>query len=223
MPEGSARLGVLASGRGSNLQAVMDAALAGRINAPIAVGLSDKKDSAALERARKGGISAVFLDPAESAGREEYDRRIVGVLKEHRVDLVILAGYMRIVTPGLIGPFRRRIINIHPSLLPAFPGLRAQKKALDWGVKVSGCTVHFVEETVDSGPIIIQAAVPVREDDTEETLSARILEQEHRILPQAIQFFAEGRFDVTGRRVAVRGTKPGSETAVLSPGLDPKR
>jgi phosphoribosylglycinamide formyltransferase-1 len=220
MPEAPLRLGVLASGRGSNLQAILDAASVRGFGAAVVVVVSDQKDSAALERARRGRVPAVFLDPVESSSRDAYDERIVGVLKEHRVDLVVLAGYMRIATAVLVGAFRNRIINIHPSLLPSFPGLRAQKKALEWGVRISGCTVHFVEETVDSGPIILQAAVPVRGDDTEETLAARILAQEHRILPQAIRYFAEGRLELNGRRVSVRGETTAPEQGILSPPPD---
>ena len=201
------RLGALSSGRGSNLQAIIDACEVGKISAKIAVVVSDKSDALALERARRHRLMAVFLNPKEFPTREDYDERMVEILKQQAVDLVILAGYMRIVTPRLISAYPNRIMNIHPSLLPSFPGLRAPKQALEWGVKVSGCTVHFVNETVDQGPIIFQAAVPVFPEDTEESLSARILEQEHRILPQAIQYFAEGRLQVVGRRVMISSGK----------------
>jgi len=197
------RLGALSSGRGSNLQAIIDACEVGKISAKIAVVVSDKSDALALERARRHRLMAVFLNPKEFPTREDYDERMVEILKQQAVDLVILAGYMRIVTPRLISAYPNRIMNIHPSLLPSFPGLRAPKQALEWGVKVSGCTVHFVNETVDQGPIIFQAAVPVFPEDTEASLSARILEQEHRILTQAIQYFAEGRLQVVGRRVII--------------------
>jgi phosphoribosylglycinamide formyltransferase-1 len=183
------RVGVLASGRGSNLQAIIDVIEAGTLRARIEVVISNKREAAALERARKHGLTDVYLDPkpyaSQSDNKEEnrqaYDRAILDVLRKHDVELVALAGYMRIVTPVLIQAYPHRIMNIHPSLLPAFPGLEVQKKALDWGVKVSGCTVHFVTEGVDDGPIIIQAAVPIVEGDTPDTLAARILEQEHKI------------------------------------------
>ncbi len=198
------RVSVLASGRGSNLQAILDAVRDGKLDAEMACVFSDKKDAAALIRAEKEGVAAVHLSPKEYPNRESYDAAIVQILNEHRTDLVALAGFMRIITPTLITPFKNRIMNIHPSLLPAFPGLHAQRQALQHGAKLSGATVHFVDEKVDHGPIILQAGVPVLEADTEETLSARILVQEHRIYPQAIQWFAEGRLRVEGRRVIVR-------------------
>ena len=211
-------LGVLASGRGSNLQAIIDAIVAGRLDARIVVVVSDRKDAQALERASQNDIPHIHLSPKDYSGREAYDAAIVKIFQESAVDLVILAGYMRIITPVLINPYRNRVINIHPSLLPSFPGLHAQRQALEHGIKVTGATVHFVEEQVDHGPIIIQAAVPVLEGDTEETLSARILEQEHRIYPQAIQWFAEGRLKVTGRRVIIEGGA--TYTSILSqPGM----
>ncbi|MEW6246597.1 MAG: phosphoribosylglycinamide formyltransferase [Nitrospirota bacterium] len=201
------RLGVLASGRGSNLQAIIDAIETEALPARIAVVISNKQDAQALERARKHGAPDVFLDPKSFAGRpdsrEAYDHAILDALRKYEVELVLLAGYMKIVTPVLINAYENRMMNIHPSLLPAFPGLEAQKKALEWGVKIAGCTVHFVTEGVDEGPIIIQAAVPVLDGDTPETLAARILEQEHRIYPRAVQLFAEGRLQVEGRRVRV--------------------
>lgn len=215
------RIGVLASGRGSNLQAVIDAIEARTLQAQIAVVLSNKKEAQALERARHHGLTDVFLDPKPYAGqpdsREAYDRAILEVLKKHEVELVILAGYMKIVTSVLIKAYENRMMNIHPSLLPSFPGLDVQKKALDWGVKIAGCTAHFVTEGVDEGPIIIQAAVPVIEGDTAETLSARILVQEHRIYPQAIQLYAEGRLKVEGRRVVIAGASDKAPNALLSP------
>ena len=197
------RLGVLASGRGSNLQAIIDAIEQGWLNAVLAVVISNKADAQALERARKHGAPAIFLDPKATPGRDAYDAAILEQLRKHEVELVALAGYMKIVTPVLIKAYPHRIMNIHPSLLPAFPGLAAQRQALDWGVKVAGCTVHFVAEEVDGWPIIRQAAVPVQEDETEESLAARILPEEHRIYPEAIQLFAEGRLTVEGRRVRV--------------------
>lgn len=198
------RIGVLASGRGSNLQAIIDAIEAGELDCRLAVVVSDRADAQALERARKHGIEAVFLDPKGYPDREAFDRAVLAVLAEHRVELVCLAGYMRILTLTFIRALPGRIMNIHPALLPSFPGLHAQRQALRYGVKVSGATVHFVDEGVDTGPIICQVAVPVREDDAEETLAARILEQEHQLYPRAIRLFAEGRLSILGRRVLVR-------------------
>lgn len=201
------RLGVLLSGRGSNLQALIDAAEAGTLSATIAVVISNKREAAGLERARTHGVPEVFLDPKPFAGephsREAYDRALLDLLRKHEVDLVLLAGYMKIVTPVLVKAYEHRMMNIHPSLLPSFPGLDVQKKAIDHGCKFSGCTVHFVTEGVDEGPIIIQATVPIHEADTPETLAARILVQEHRIYPRAVQLYAEGRLRVDGRRVIV--------------------
>lgn len=197
------RLGVLVSGNGTNLQSILDACKAGRIDAEVVVVISNRPDAYALERAKRAGIEQVILEPKGFASREDYDLELVKILKSRKVELVILAGFMRIVTSVLIKEFPMRIMNIHPALLPAFPGLNVQKKALEYGVKFSGCTVHFVTEDVDAGPIIIQAVVPVYENDTEETLRERILEQEHRIYPQAIQLFSEGRLKVEGRRVRI--------------------
>lgn len=206
------RIAVLASGRGSNLQSVIDAIEAGRVDATIVAVISNKKDSLALERARKHGLADVFVDPKPFAGRpdsrEAYDHALLDVLRRHEVELVLLAGYMKIVTGVLIDVYANRMMNIHPSLLPAFPGLDVQKKAIDWGCKLAGCTVHFVTEGVDEGPIILQAAVPVLDGDTPDALAARILEQEHRIYPRAVELFAEGRLRVEGRRVFVDGGKP---------------
>ena len=204
MPERRIRLGVLASGRGSNLQAIIDAIEKGSLDAVLGVVISNKMEAPALERARKHGAPAVFLDPKAAPGREDYDRNILEQLRLYDVALVVLAGYMKIVTSVLVEAYAERMMNIHPSLLPAFPGLAAHKQALDWGVKVSGCTVHFVTEGVDAGPIIRQAAVPVLETDTEETLAGRILVEEHRIYPEAIQLFAQGRLSVDGRQVRIR-------------------
>ena len=203
------RVGVLASGRGSNLQAIIDAIEAGQLDAKIVLVLSNKKDAVALERARKHGLTDIFLDPKPFAGqpdsREAYDRAVLDVLRKHDVELVLLAGYMKIVTPVLVKAYENRMMNIHPSLLPALPGLDAQKQALEHGVKLSGCTVHFVTEGVDEGPIIVQAAVPVLEGDTPEALAARILIEEHKIYPKAVQLYAEGRLNVSGRMVHVDG------------------
>ena len=203
------RVGVLASGRGSNLQAIIDTIEAGQLDAKIVLVLSNKKDAAALERARKHGLTDVFLDPKPFAGqpdsREAYDRAVLDVLRKHDVELVLLAGYMKIVTSVLVKAYENRMMNIHPSLLPSFPGLDAQKQALEHGAKLSGCTVHFVTEGVDEGPIIIQAAVPVLEGDTPEALAARILIEEHKIYPKAVQLYAEGRLNVSGRVVHISG------------------
>jgi len=206
------RIAVLVSGRGSNLQAVIDAIDAGRIHATIVAVISNKRDAAALERARKHGLADIFVDPKPFAGRpdgrEAYDRALLELLHRQEVELVLLAGYMKIVTNVLIEAYANRMMNIHPSLLPAFPGLDVQKKAIDWGCKLAGCTVHFVTEGVDEGPIILQAAVPVLDGDTPDALAARILEQEHRIYPRAVELFAEGRLRVEGRRVLIDGGKP---------------
>lgn len=200
------RLGVLASGRGSNLQSIMDAAAAGKIHSEVAVVISDNKDAFALERARNAGIPAEFVDYKSFPSKKEYEESIVGLLTRHQVELVCLAGYMRIVGKTILKAFPNRILNIHPALLPAFPGLHGQQQAWEYGVKFSGCTVHFVDEGMDTGPIIIQAVVPALDDDTEETLAARILEQEHKIYPEAIRLFAEGRLQIKGRKVYVNRT-----------------
>jgi phosphoribosylglycinamide formyltransferase-1 len=204
MPDAPLRLAVLASGRGSNLQAIIDAITEGRLHAVLALVISNKAEAQALERARTHGAPAVFLDPKATPGRDAYDAVILEHLRKHDVGLVALAGYMKIVSRVLIDAYAGRIMNIHPSLLPSFPGLQAQQQALDWGAKMSGCTVHFVEEGVDTGPIIQQAAVPVLEGDTAESLEARILAQEHRIYPEAIQLFAEGCLTIEGRRVHIK-------------------
>ncbi|HKN85244.1 MAG TPA: phosphoribosylglycinamide formyltransferase [Nitrospiraceae bacterium] len=207
------RLGVLASGRGSNLQALIDGIEAGAVQARIAVVISNKKDAQAIERARAHGVPDVFLDPKPYASlcdkREAYDRGVLDILRKYDVDLVLLAGYMKIVTPVLIDAYRNRMMNIHPSLLPSFPGLDVQKQALEWGVKVAGCTVHFVTEGVDEGPIILQAAVPVLERDSPEALAARILIEEHKLYPRAVQLYAEGRLHVEGRRVRIADSAAG--------------
>lgn len=200
------RLGVLVSGRGSNLQAIIDASEAGRIHAVVAVVISDVADAFALERARTHGIEAAFVDSRLFDTKEAFDAAVIDLLRKRGIDLVCLAGFMRLLSPQFVEEFRRRILNIHPALLPAFPGLHVQRKALKHGVKFSGCTVHFVDEGTDTGPIIIQAVVPVLDDDTEESLSARILKYEHQIYPRAIQLFAEGRLEVLGRRVLCHGS-----------------
>lgn len=203
----SLALGVLISGRGSNLVAILDAIDRGMLDASVRVVASNKANAAGLERARERGIRTEVLDPKsfvhEAMPREAYDSAMGALLQQHGVECVALAGYMRIVTPVLIRMFPSKILNIHPSLLPAFPGLDAQRQALEWGAKVSGCTVHLVTEGVDEGPIILQAAVPILEEDTVESLSARILEQEHRIYPQALQLMAQQRLKREGRKVHI--------------------
>jgi len=214
------RVAVLASGRGSNLQSIIDGIEAGQVQAQIVAVISNKRDAVALERARKHGIKDLFVDPKPFAGRpdsrEAYDRSLLEVLQQHNVELVLLAGYMKIVTAVLVNAYANRMMNIHPSLLPSFPGLDVQKKAIDWGCKLAGCTVHFVTEGVDEGPIIIQAAVPILDDDTPDTLAARILVQEHKIYPRAVQLFAEGRLRVEGRCVFINAAQPDGE-AIISP------
>ena len=186
------RVGVLASGRGSNLQAILDATRRPEFPARVVVVIADRERAMALERAAAAGAPGVFLDPKAYGDREAYDAALLACLDEHGVELVCLAGFMRILGAAFVRRLRGRLINIHPSLLPAFPGLHAQRQALDHGVKVAGVTVHFVDEGVDTGPIIAQASVPVRDDDTEESLSERILVQEHRLYPDVIRRFAEG-------------------------------
>jgi len=197
-------LGVLASGQGSNLKVILKACAEGKLSTSVGVVISDRKDAQALEHARQFKVPESFLDPKATDSREAYDRVILQELKKHSVELVVLAGYMRIVTPVLIQAYRNKIMNIHPSLLPAFPGLHAQQQALAYGVKVSGCTVHFVDEQVDHGPIILQAAVPVLQDDTEKTLSARILAEEHKLYIRAIQLVAEQKLELRGRNAIIK-------------------
>ncbi|MBN4050107.1 phosphoribosylglycinamide formyltransferase [Nitrospira defluvii] len=194
-------LGVLASGRGSNVQALIDAIERGVLSARIAVVISNKEDASVLVRAKKKGIPTFFCDPKSVDSRASYDGLLCETLQKHQVELLILAGYMRLLTKVLVAPYRERIINIHPSLLPAFPGLQAHRQAIDYGVKVSGCTVHFVDEKMDHGPVIAQASVPVKQDDTASSLAARILQEEHRLFPKVIQWYAEKRLRIEGRRV----------------------
>ncbi len=197
-------LGILLSGRGSNFVAIADSIAAGRIpNAHIAVVISNRPDAPGIETARQRGLKAVVI-PSHGKPREEHDRKVVAALKENNVDLICLAGYMRLLSPWFVQQFPQRILNIHPSLLPAFPGLEAQKQAFDYGVKVSGCTVHFVDEQLDHGAIILQKTVPVLDTDDEHTLAARILEQEHVAYSDAINIVLNGRIEIAGRRLAVR-------------------
>ncbi len=196
-------LGVLCSGRGTDLQSIIDAIADGKLDAEIAVVLTDKPDVMALERARKAGIRNVCVNRKEYEDRESFERVLVAELEASGVTLVILAGFMRILSPHFVHAYSGRIMNIHPALLPSFGGAHAHRDVLAYGVKISGCTVHFVDEGMDSGPIILQAAVPVLDDDTEETLGARVLEQEHIIYPKAIQLYVEGRLKVEGRHVRI--------------------
>ncbi len=194
-------LGILLSGRGSNFEAIAGNIEAGKIpGARIAVVISNKADAGGLETARRLGLGALAI-PSKGRSREEHDREVVAALREHKVDLVCLAGYMRLLSPWFVQQFPQRILNIHPSLLPAFPGLEAQEQAFTYGVKVSGCTVHFVDEELDHGAIIVQKAVEVRDDDDEHTLAARILEQEHIAYSEAIRLVLEGKYEIRGRRL----------------------
>ena len=196
------KLGVLCSGRGTDLQSIIDAIEAGQVPAEIAIVLTDK-EAYALERARKAGIEAVCVDRKQFDGREPFEKALIEKLEAAGVTLVVLAGFMRILTPYFVGHFAGRIMNIHPALLPSFPGAHAHRDVLAYGVKVSGCTVHFVDEGTDSGPIIMQAAVPVLDDDTEEALGARVLKEEHRIYPECIRLYCEGKLKVEGRKVTI--------------------
>lgn len=195
------RIGVLLSGRGSNFEALADSVSEGRIpDAEIALVLSNREGAPGIERARARGLTAQVL-PSKGLEREAYDRQVVAALREARVDLICLAGYMRLLSPYFVAAFPQRILNIHPSLLPSFPGLESQKQALEYGVRFAGCTVHFVDENLDAGPIILQAVVRVEDDDTEETLSARILKEEHRIYSEAVKLVLEGNYRIAERRV----------------------
>jgi phosphoribosylglycinamide formyltransferase-1 len=197
------RIGVLLSGRGSNFEALAGSVAAGRIpNAEIAIALSNREDARGIEKARAFGIEARIIS-SRGLEREAYDKLVVAALQEKRVDLVCLAGYMRLLSPQFVAAFRNRILNIHPSLLPAFPGLEAQRQALEHGAKFSGCTVHFVDENLDAGPIVLQACVPIEDSDTPETLAERILREEHRIYTEAVRIVLEERFRVEGRRVLI--------------------
>jgi len=201
------RIGVLLSGRGSNFEALADGIKTGRIpNAEIAIVISNREGAPGIEKAQQRKIPTRVI-PSKGLEREAYDRQVVAVLTEHKVDLVCLAGYMRLLSAFFVSSFPNRILNIHPSLLPSFPGLESQRQALEYGVKFAGCTVHFVDENLDAGPIVLQAVVPVRDDDTEATLSTRILAEEHRIYAEAVRLVLEGRFKLEGRRVT--GVDPG--------------
>jgi len=195
------RIGVLLSGRGSNFEALADSVVSGKIpNAEIALVLSNREAAAGIDRAKSRGLTTRII-PSKGLEREAYDRLVVAALNETKVDLICLAGYMRLLSPYFVSAFPQKILNIHPSLLPSFPGLEAQKQALDYGVKFAGCTVHFVDENLDAGPIILQSVVPVEDGDTEEALSARILKEEHRIYSEAVKIVLEGKHKILGRRV----------------------
>lgn len=214
------RLGVLASGSGSNLQSILDACAAGRLSAEVAVVVSNVPGAKALDRAKAAGVPAILLPHGGFPSRDAYDAAVIEALRRHGVEVVCLAGFMRLITPTLLGEFQNKILNIHPALLPSFPGLHAVRQALDAGVRVSGCTVHLVDQGTDTGPILVQAAVPVLDGDTEETLAARILEQEHRCYPRAIQLLAEGRVSVEGRKVRIRASAPDATRTLASPPLE---
>ncbi len=195
------RIGVLLSGRGSNFEALAESVAAGRIpNAEIAIVISNREGAPGIERAESRGIRTRVI-PSKGLERETYDRQVAAVLEEHKIDLICLAGYMRLLSPYFVAKFPNRVLNIHPSLLPSFPGLESQRQALEYGVKVAGCTVHFVDENLDAGPIILQSVVPVKDDDTEESLNVRILKEEHRIYSEAVRIVLEGKYKIVGRRV----------------------
>jgi len=215
----SLKLGVLISGSGSNLQSIIDNIEKGTLKATIKIVISNTPHAFGLTRAQKHGLPVAVLKHEDFKSREDFDREIIRLLKINDVDLVVLAGFMRILTPTFLKAFHQKIINIHPALLPSFPGTHGQKDAFEYGVKFSGCTVHFVDEGVDTGPIIIQSVVPVFQDDTRETLAARILKEEHRIYPQAIQFFAEGKIVIAGRKVQIKDADKIPAIALHNPSL----
>lgn len=212
-------LGVLISGSGSNLQAIIDAIEEKRLDAVIRVVISNREDAFGLARARKHNVPTEVVDHRRFPAREAYDQALVQILQARGVELVVLAGFMRLLSPLFVKSFSSRIMNIHPALLPAFPGLHVQRKAVEHGVRFSGCTVHFVNEECDEGPIIIQAVVPVFPSDTEQSLSARILEEEHRIYPRAIQLYSEGRLRMVGRKVLVDGPVTEERRVLVNPPL----
>lgn len=211
------KVGVLASGRGSNFQAIIDSAESGYIDCEMRVLITDKPGSYSIERAKKHGIEHLTILPREFKSRDMFFARISEELTKRDVGLVVLAGFMRIVGKPLLDAFPNRVMNIHPALLPSFPGLHGQKQASDYGVKISGCTVHFVDEGMDTGPVIMQAAVPVRYEDNEDSLSERILRCEHRIYPAAIKLFSEGRLEVVGRSVRIKDVSYGDEFLIVPP------
>jgi phosphoribosylglycinamide formyltransferase-1 len=202
-PKKRGRIAVFLSGRGSNFMAIREAAHRGDISAEVGLVLSNKEDAPGLLKAKEWGLETCFLNPKLFASREEYDQAAVREVEKRDIDLICLAGYMRVLTPQFCDAYKYQIVNIHPALLPSFPGLHVQQKALDWGVRFSGCTVHFVASEVDMGPIVLQAVVPVLQDDTEETLASRILVEEHKIYPESVRLYFAGRLEVRGRRVFI--------------------
>ena len=213
------RLGILASGTGSNMQAIIDAIEAGRVPAEIKVVICNRPGAVAVERAAKHGLFTELIDHKGYETREAFDERVVEVLREREVELVCLAGFDRLLSPVFIRAFPNAILNIHPALLPAFPGMNAQRQALEYGVRIAGCTVHIVDEKTDHGPIVIQAAVPVYSDDTLDELTDRILAEEHRIYPEAICLFAEGAVRIDGRRIIIQNEEPLADRALVNPAL----
>ncbi len=211
-------IGVLVSGRGSNLQAIIDSVEAGKVKADIKLVISDNPNAYAIKRCERHGIPCEVVRRKDFPSKEEFEKKLATLLKEKGVELVVLAGFMRILSPVFLSEFPQRVINIHPSLIPSFQGLHAQRQAVEFGVKFSGCTVHIVDESVDGGPVIVQAVVPVLPEDSEESLSERILEWEHRILPQTVQWFAENRIRIEGRKVLVEGARYG--TLPVNPALE---
>ena len=214
------RLGVLASGGGTNLQSIIDRCQDDSLDAEIAIVICNNPHAGALDRAAQAGVLSQCINHREFPSREDFDTAVVKALKEAGVELVVLAGFMRIITQTFIDAFPERVINIHPALLPAFPGLHVQQQAIDYGARFSGCTVHFVDGGVDTGPILIQAVVPVLQDDTAETLAARILEQEHKIYPRAIQLIAENRVHINDRQVFIEPACPADQFALVNPSLE---
>jgi phosphoribosylglycinamide formyltransferase 1 len=212
-------IGVLASGRGSNFQAIIDEIEAGQINASVKLLITDKADAYAIERAKKHSIEYLHIKPRDCGSKDDFFVKIADEFRKRDIGLVVLAGFMRIVRQPLLDAFPNRIINIHPALLPSFPGLHGQGQAVEYGARISGCTVHFVDAGMDTGPVIIQAAVPVSPDDTDDTLSERILRLEHKIFPQAIRLFADNRLKIEGRRVKIDGYNL-KDTAIINPPLD---
>ena len=212
-------MGVLVSGSGTNLQSIIDNSEKGFLDADIKVVISNNPDSYALERSKKHNIPAVLIEQSDFTNREDFDRKMIEILNSYSVELVAMAGFMRILSPAFLKAFPMRVINIHPAILPSFPGLHGQQQAFDYGVKFSGCSVHFADEGVDTGPIIIQAVVPVYDDDTEDSLSERILKEEHKIYSQAIQRYAEGKLEVVGRKVRVKDHKQIGDSPLHNPPL----
>ena len=212
-------LAILASGSGTNLQAIIDAIEDGRVPAEIRVVICNRANAKALERAERHQLATELVDHKAFPSREAFDEHVVGILRDRGVELVCLAGFDRLLSPVFIRAFPERILNIHPALLPSFPGLHAQRQALDYGVRIAGCTVHIVDEKTDHGPIIIQAAVPVYSDDTVESVTERILVEEHRIYPEAVCLFAERRIRIEGRRVRIADEEPLADRALVSPAL----